>query len=131
MKKYLKLILSVWLILFQFHLSNAQIGNVLVLDGCTNYFEVEENDLLDYNQVLSIECWVQPNCGYDENENQVFLSKQWCAGEYAYYLSVFDGKLCYISEINKTSRDDYACSFNCLASISRLNIGINHDSAFV
>ena len=68
----------------------AQIGNALVLDGCSNYLEVSENDLLDYNETLSIECWIQPNC---EDGNNIILSKQWCQNQYGYYLSVNDGRL--------------------------------------
>lgn len=69
---------------------NAQINNVLVLDGCTNFFEIPDNDLLDYNQVISLECWIQPNC---DDENRVVLSKQFCQGEFGYYVSVNNGRL--------------------------------------
>jgi gliding motility-associated-like protein len=68
----------------------AQIDKVLVLDGCTNYFEVPDNDLMDYNDVLSLECWIRPNC---EDGNRIVLSKQYCQGEYGYYLSVNEGRL--------------------------------------
>ncbi len=68
----------------------AQVDKVLVLDGCTNYFEIPDNDLLDYNQVLSLECWIRPNC---EEGNRVILSKQYCQGEFGYYLSVNEGRL--------------------------------------
>ena len=68
----------------------AQISNALVLDGCTNYFQVTDNDLLDHDQVLSIECWVQPNC---DDGNKILVGKEWCDGDYGYYLSVIEGRL--------------------------------------
>ena len=64
--------------------SSAQINNALVLDGCTNYFQIPENDLLDFNEVLSIECWIRPNC---EDGNKIILGKQWCLNQFGYYLS--------------------------------------------
>jgi len=68
----------------------AQIGRALVFDGCTDYFEILNEEPLDYNETLSIECWVLPNC----NEgNNIILSKQWCSGEYGYYLSVNNRRL--------------------------------------
>ena len=64
--------------------------NALALDGCTNYFEVPDNDLLDYEEAISLECWIRPNCS---ESNKVIFSKQWCQGQYGYYLSVNEGKL--------------------------------------
>ncbi len=89
MTHFRKFIFLFSLLLFSQFLS-AQIGKSLVLDGCINYFEIEDNGLLNHNQVLSIECWIQPNC---EDGNRIFLSKQWCGGEYGYYLSVKEGRL--------------------------------------
>ena len=71
------------------HIS-AQINQALVLDGCNNYLEINENDLLDYSNVLSIEAWIRPNC---DDQNRMIVSKEWCQGEFSYYLSVRDGKL--------------------------------------
>jgi len=33
----------------------GQIGKSLVLNGCTDFLEIPENDVLDYNNTLSIE----------------------------------------------------------------------------
>ena len=74
----------------QFYVLPAQVGQALALDGCTNYFQVAESNLLDYDEVISLECWVRPNCA---DGNRVLLSKQWCNGEYGYYLSINDGHL--------------------------------------
>ncbi len=108
MASIIKLLKYLYLFLFLFYvnLANAQIGNSLVLDGCTNYFEVPENDLLDYNQVLSIECWIAPNC---DDGNRMILSKQYCQGEYGYYLSVNNGRLFWSYSINSfcTSPNTY------------------------
>lgn len=81
------------LIIFHFHLSTCQVGKSLVLNGCTDYLEIAETDLLDYNDVLSIECWIAPNC---DNLNRIIIGKEWCVGEMSYYLSVFDGKLFWL-----------------------------------
>jgi len=75
----------------------TQINNSLVLNGCTDYLEIPDNDLLDYNQVISIECWIRPNC---DDQNRVFISKEWCNGEYGYYLSVNNGRLFWSYSIN-------------------------------
>ncbi len=106
MKNNLKYSAYLFFLLFNVQPAYSQIENVLVLDGCTNYFEVPENDLLDYSQVLSIECWIEPNC---ENENSIIVSKQWCQGEYGYYLSVNNGKLFWSYSINSfcTSPNNY------------------------
>ena len=82
---------------------NNNFSNALVLDGCTNYFEIPDNDLLDYEEALSLECWIQPNC---EEGNKIILSKQWCNGQYGYYLSVRNGKLLWT----------YSSSGNCTPS---------------
>lgn len=74
--------------------SRGQINQVLVLDGCTDWLEVSDNDLLDYDEALTIECWIRPNC---QEGNNVFLSKQWCDGEFAYYLSINEGRLFWSS----------------------------------
>ncbi|MCB0641200.1 MAG: hypothetical protein KDC44_06150, partial [Phaeodactylibacter sp.] len=71
-------------------LLSAQIDKTLVLNGCTDFIEFPEHDLMDFNQNLSIECWIRPNCA---DGNRVILSKQWCQGDYGYYLSVNEGKL--------------------------------------
>ena len=68
----------------------CQIGKSLVFNGCTDFLEIEETDLLDYSEVLSIEAWIAPNC---DDGNRIIVGKEWCAGEMSYYLSVFDGKL--------------------------------------
>ena len=86
MKTFFLILISV----FFLHTISAQTEKVLVLDGCTNYFEIPDNDLMDYNQVLSLECWIRPNC---EDGNRIILSKQFCQGEYGYYLSVNEGRL--------------------------------------
>ena len=68
---------------------HAQVKKTLILDGWTNFIEVSDHDSLDYNGTLSIEAWINPNC----MDNAIIVSKQWCTGEYAYYLSVRNGRL--------------------------------------
>jgi len=69
---------------------NAQINKALVLDGCNNFFEIYDEQPLDYDQEISIECWVLPNC---DNGNNVIVSKEWCSGQFGYYLSLNDKRL--------------------------------------
>ena len=90
MKCLIKYLFFVNLVLFANHASIAQIGKGLVLDGCNNFLEINENDLLDKGNVLSIEAWIRPNC---DDQNRVIISKEWCQGEFSYYLSVKEGKL--------------------------------------
>ncbi len=87
---YLKCFYIVTLLIFHTNLLKSQDGKSLVLNGCTDFLEIAETDLLDYNDVLSIECWIAPNC---DDSNKVIIGKEWCQGEMSYYLSVFDGKL--------------------------------------
>lgn len=89
---------------------SGQINTCLVLDGCNNYFEIPDNDLLDFNKTLSVECWVKPNC---DNENRIILSKQWCQGEYGYYLSLNNGKLFW-----SFSNDGFCTNTNTYVSVS-------------
>ncbi len=90
--------------------SMAQIANTVVLDGCTNYLEIPENNQLDFNQAISIECWIKPNC---EEGNRIIIAKQWCEGEYGYYLSVNNGKLFWSYSIN-----GYCVSPNTFQSVN-------------
>ena len=69
---------------------NAQIGKSIVLNGCTDYFEVNDHNLLDLNENLSIECWISPNCN---DGNRIIVGKEWCLNEFGYYLSVNEGRL--------------------------------------
>lgn len=90
MNRVVKYIICLLFLVTNLKCITAQISNALVLDGCSNYFEIPENDLLDYDELMSIECWIRPNC---EDGNRIILSKQWCEGEYGYYLSVNNGRL--------------------------------------
>jgi len=68
----------------------AQSGQSLVLNGCTDYLEIQEDDALDFGEALSIECWIRPNC---TDGNKIILGKEWCMGQFAYYLSVVGGRI--------------------------------------
>ena len=43
------------MLLYCFNPMLGQIGKSLVLNGCTDFLEIPENDVLDYNNTLSIE----------------------------------------------------------------------------
>jgi len=68
----------------------CQSGKSLVLNGCTDFFEIEHNDMFNYENNISIECWIRPNC---VDGNRIIIGKQFCSGDYAYYLSVIEGAL--------------------------------------
>jgi hypothetical protein len=88
--KILKCILVLAFVYSQTQL-NAQFNKGLLLDGCNNYLEVvESSDLLLGGDGLTIEAWVMPNC---DDGNRMIVSKQWCNGQYGYYLSIYDGRL--------------------------------------
>lgn len=70
--------------------TSSQTEKSLVLNGCTDFLEIVETDLLDFNNAISIEAWIAPNC---DDGNRVIVGKEWCGGEMSYYFSVFDGKL--------------------------------------
>lgn len=75
----------------------AQTGKSLVLDGCTNYFEVADDDRLDYQNGLTVEAWIRPNCA---EGNLMVVAKEWCRQEFAYYLSVNEQRLFYSFSTN-------------------------------
>ena len=97
--------------------ANAQIDRTLVLNGYTDYIEFPENELMDFDQVLSIECWVQPNCAEGE---KVLVSKQRCGDDFGYYLSVVDGKLSWTFSV------DGSC--NSLNTFQTVNSSIPTDA---
>jgi gliding motility-associated-like protein len=68
----------------------SQDGRSLSLNGCTDYLEVAENDLLDFANELTIEFWIRPNC---TEGNSIILGKEWCQGNFSYYASVADGNI--------------------------------------
>ncbi len=79
------------IVLFMYMTSvRAQMGKALVLDGCTNYFEGVDDNLFEQNPVISIECWIQPNC---DTENRVIFGKEFCLGQMGYYFAVNNGRL--------------------------------------
>lgn len=86
----MKCIMPLLFFILLWNSSEAQIGKSLVLNGCTDFLEIEESDLLDYDDVLSIECWIAPNC---VEGNRILIGKEWCVGEFSYYFSVLDERL--------------------------------------
>jgi gliding motility-associated-like protein len=67
----------------------AQINKSLVLDGRSNYFEVNHHYDLNSQGAISIEFWINPNC-----IDYVFIfAKQRCNGQFGYSLAIRDGKL--------------------------------------
>lgn len=68
----------------------CQTGKSLALNGCTDFFEIEHNNLLNYDKNISIECWIRPNCA---DGNRMILGKQYCGGDFEYYFSVIEGSL--------------------------------------
>ena len=86
----MKYLYTLLVLLFYLNTALCQLGNSLVLNGITDFLEIEETDLLDYDEVLSIECWIAPNC---DDGNRIIVGKEWCDGQWSYYLSVWEGKL--------------------------------------
>ncbi|TXF90974.1 T9SS type B sorting domain-containing protein [Neolewinella aurantiaca] len=70
----------------------AQTNNSLLLDGCTNFFEIADDDRLDFQNGLTVEAWINPNC---DDGNRMIVAKEWCQQEYAYTLSVREQRLLY------------------------------------
>lgn len=68
----------------------GQNGKSISLNGYTDFLEVEENDLLDFKNELTIEFWIRPNC---TEGNSIILGKEWCQGNFSYYASVADGNI--------------------------------------
>lgn len=97
-----KSIATLSLILFFSPKVIAQVGKTLVLNGCTDYFEVTHNSSLNFSQVQSIECWVKPNC---DDGNRIILGKQWCRGQFGYYLSIRDEKLLWAYSLDGFCND--------------------------
>ena len=86
----LKIILVLNLIYFQSQLT-AQFKKGLLLDGCNNYLEVvNSSSLLMGENGITIAAWIMPNC---DDGNRMIVSKEWCNGQYGYYLSVNEGRL--------------------------------------
>ena len=123
-------ILTLYLGLFGAYHCLAQPGNALVLDGCNNFLEVAESDLLDFDQVISIECWIKPNCA---DENRMIVSKQWCAGDYGYYLSVFEGKLFWSYSISGscTFPNGYQTVDNPILPHVFTHVAVVHSASYV
>ena len=68
----------------------AQSDQVLLLDGQRAHFEISDNDALDYGGQLTIAAWIYPNC---REGLKVLVSKQWCQGDYGYYLGIRNDRL--------------------------------------
>jgi hypothetical protein len=114
--KTLKLIFIVILI-FCHTILSAQFSKGLLLDGCNNYLEVvNSSSLLMGGKGITIEAWIMPNC---DDDNRMIVSKQWCNGEYGYYLSVFNGRLFW-----STSPDGF-CTDNSNYQTSSIQIPSN------
>lgn len=86
----------VHIIIFTFLQSSAftQFGKGLILDGCSNYLEVNaSNTVLLGDNGITIGAWIMPNC---DDGNRMIVSKQWCQGKFGYYLSINNGKLFWV-----------------------------------
>lgn len=81
----------IFLICFSLNAS-ARIDTSLVLDGRGNYHEINDHNDLDFNGAMTIEMWIKPNC----TDNGTIVSKQWCQGQFAYYLGITNGKLRWV-----------------------------------
>lgn len=70
-------------------LLHGQSGKSLVLDGRGNYYQIPDHTDLNFQNEMTIEFWINPNC-----IDYVFiLSKQQCNGQFGYSLAIRDGKL--------------------------------------
>lgn len=78
-----------WLLSSKENMLFAQINKSLVLDGRSNYFEVNHHSDLNSQGAITIEFWINPNC-----IDYVFIfAKQRCNGQFGYSLAIRDGKL--------------------------------------
>ena len=129
MKKINIFILAIALTLSNF--LNAQFNKGLLLDGCSNYLEVESSsNLLMGGSGITIEAWIMPNC---DDGNRMIVSKQWCNNQYGYYLSVFDGKLFWSISPNGfcTSNSNFETSSVQISSGVFTHIAIVHDATSI
>jgi len=83
----------------------SQSNSALVLNGCTDVIEFPDNNHVDFDEAITITALIRPNCG---DGNRVFLSKEFCSGQYAYYMSVIDQKLRWSYSFDGFCDDNFA-----------------------
>lgn len=65
-------------------------GNILILDGTNDHIEVPDNNSLDFNEEVTLECWLYVPCNQPGYKG--IINKQWCqGGQFAYALGIRDG----------------------------------------
>src|SRR5690606_36264424 len=96
----------------------TQTGKGLLLNGCDNCLEVRNSgSILQNISSITVEAWVMANC---DDDNRIIIGKEWCQGEFSFYLSINAGKLFW-----NTSANGFCTSFNIYESnISVVPVGV-------